>query len=83
MPKFTPDLSKIEAGEPYELARKSLVEHVRQFAKHKGVSQDEIAQSTGLHRSNVNRVLSGRYSPELDTFLKIAESLGLKIKITP
>lgn len=81
MPKFTPDLSKIEAGEPHELARKTLVEHVRQYAKHKGFSQDEIATRAGLHRSNVNRVLSGRYSPEMDTFIKIAEAVGLKLHI--
>ena len=81
MNDFTPDFSKITAGEPSEFARKMLIEFVKQYAEHAGISQTKLAEITGLHRSNINRVLSGRYSPELDTFLKIAGALNLRIEI--
>lgn len=81
MPKFTPDLSKIEAGEPYELARKLLVEHVRQAADAKNITHREIADAIGMKRSSVSRVLSHKFPPTLDTFLKVTGYLGLELKI--
>lgn len=78
LPKF-PDLSKIEAGEASEFARKLLIEFVKQTAEKRGVSYRAIARVTGLHPSNISRVLSGRYSPEIDTFLKICGALNLRI----
>lgn len=82
MPDFNPDFSHIQAGESSEFARKMLIEYLRQYAAYKGVSQTQIASLTGLHRSNVARIFSGRYSPEMDTFLKIAGALKLRIELT-
>lgn len=81
MPKFIPDLSKIEAGEPFELARKSLVEHVRQFAEGKNITHREIAEGIGMKRSSVSRVLSHKFPPTLDTMIKITDFLGLKVTV--
>lgn len=81
MKDFNPDFSKIEATNPSEFARKMLIEFVKQYAEFAGVSQTKLAELTGLHQSNINRVLSGKYSPELDTFLKIAGALGLRLEI--
>jgi len=75
------DASKIEAGEASEFARKLLVEYVRKIAEERGVSNAEIARRCGLQRPNVSRILSGRYSPELDTFLKIAGALDLRLEL--
>lgn len=75
------DASKVEAGEASEFARKLLIEFVRKIAEERGVSVAEIARRAGLHRSNVSRILSGRYSPELDTFLKIAGALDLHLDL--
>lgn len=79
MPKTT-ELSKITAGE-FELARKSLLDEVRVAAQKRKITQEQIAERTGLHRSNISRIFSGRYSPELDTFLKIAAAVGLRLRI--
>lgn len=75
------DASKVEAGEASEFARKLLIEFARKIAEERGVSVAEIARRAGLHRSNVSRILSGRYSPELDTFLKIAGALDLHLDL--
>lgn len=79
--QFTPDFSKIQADNPSEYERKILVEHLKQYFEFTGITQQELAELTGLHQSNISRVLSGKYSPELDTFLKIASALNLRIEI--
>jgi len=63
-------------------ARQMLVEFVKQTAIDRGVTQSKIAQRTGLKQSNIARVLSGKYSPTLDTFLKIAGALDLHLSMT-
>lgn len=70
----------ITAGE-VTLARKIVLEELRVLAESRGVSQMQMAELTGLHRSNVNRLLSGRYSPSLDNLLKITEALNLKLDL--
>lgn len=75
------EADKIEAGEASEFARKLLIEFMHKIAEERGVSNAEIARRSGLQRPNVSRILSGRYSPELDTFLKIAGALDLHLEI--
>jgi len=71
----------VAKGDSSEVARKRLIEFVRQFAEFAGVSQIEIAERCGMQQPNVNRFLTGRDSPRLDTFLKIAVVLDLNIEI--
>lgn len=81
MKEFKPDFSEIQAGNSSEFARKTLIEFVRQYALWKGLTHQDIANKTGMHRSNVTRILSSRYSPELDSFLKIAGALNLHLDL--
>jgi len=81
MPNFTPNLSNIEPGVSH--ARRCLIETVKQLAKHKGITQDDIAERSGLIRSNVSRVLSGKYDPKLGTFLKIVTAIDAQLTIEP
>ena len=81
MSKSTPDLSKIEAGEPFELARTRLVERLRERAAECKLTHGQIAELTGFQRQNVTRVLGGKYPPTIDTFLKIADAVGLKVSL--
>ncbi len=82
MNKFNPDLSSIEAGEASEFARKMLIEFVKQYAEFVGVTQREIADRTGFTQGNVSRILSAKYPPTLDNFLKIAGALNLHLDIS-
>ncbi len=83
---FTPDFSNIRADESIlsasEFARKRLIEFVKQYAEQIGVTQQAIADITGMRQSNVSRILAGRYSPTLDNFLKIAAVLNLHIDLS-
>ena len=46
---------------------------------HGGIS--ELARSTGLHRKTLEKALSERGNPTLNTVLKVLESLGLQMSI--
>lgn len=78
---FTPTFDRIEAGEPNVFARKMLVEFVKQYASHSGVSQRELAERCGMKQSSIARIFSHRFPPTLDTFLKIAGALSLHLDI--
>lgn len=51
---------------------KVLVQLLKEIAEDKGISQQQIADETGLLRSNVSRLFSLKYKPNLDIFLKVA-----------
>ena len=46
-------------------------------AKDKGITHQEIADKTGLQKSNVTRVFSLKYCPSLAIFLAIANAIGI------
>lgn len=46
---------------------------------HGGIS--ELARSTGLHRQTLQKALSDKGNPTLDTVLKVLEALGLQMSI--
>ena len=46
-------------------------------AKEKGISEVELSQITGFTENNISRMLSGKYSPSLDNFLRLAEAVGV------
>jgi len=56
---------------------KVLVLLLDQTRKEKGITQKEIAEATGLQRSNVARIFSLKYVPSLDLFLKIAKAVRI------
>lgn len=46
---------------------------------HGGIS--ELARNTGLHRKTLEKALSERGNPTLDTVIKVLEALGLRMTI--
>jgi transcriptional regulator with XRE-family HTH domain len=61
----------------YQKARIMLCQYLYAVAKEKGITHDKIAESTGFSRSNISRMLSGKYPPSLDNFLKLADAIGV------
>ena len=61
--------------EKYSEARKILLRFVADQAKEKGITQEDIAERTGFSRSNVSRMLAGRFAPTLDNFIRLAEAV--------
>jgi len=62
---------------PHENSWKVLVLMLKNIAEDKGITQEEIAEKSGLLQSNVSRVFSLRYCPTLQTFLAIATAIGV------
>ena len=58
-----------------------LVEGLSLTAKNKKVSHKTIAADMGVTRQNVQRILSGKKTPQLKTFTEIANILGVKIDL--
>jgi DNA-binding XRE family transcriptional regulator len=46
-----------------------------------GLSQSELAESVGMHQSNIARIERGRYSTSVGILGKIAEALGKRVDI--
>ena len=61
---------------------KLLVLILKQTAEKKGITQNQIAGSTGMQQSAISRFFLLKYKPTLETFLKIANALNCKINIT-
>ena len=54
---------------------KLLVLLLKEIAESKGITQQQIAEQTGLVQSNVSRFFSLKYKPNLDVFLQIANAI--------
>ena len=62
-------------------AGRLLLRFLHQKAKSKGITQDQMAERTGFDSSNVNRMLNYRYTPTIENFLKLAESIGVRVEL--
>ena len=61
----------------YQEARKILLRFLSDQAKEKGITHEQIAAKTGFDRSNVGRMLAGKFSPSLDNFIRLAEAVNV------
>lgn len=48
---------------------------LKEVADSKGITQNEIAEQTGLIQSNISRFFSLKYKPTLDTFLQVSKAV--------
>lgn len=60
---------------------KVIVLTLKEIATDQGISQQEIAEKTGLLQSNVSRIFALKYCPRLDLLLAIADAVGVTIFI--
>lgn len=60
---------------------KLLVNMLKQIAKNKGITQEMIAEKTGMKQSNIARIFSHKYSPTLQNFIAIAKAVEVNIFI--
>ena len=52
-----------------------LVLILKNIAEEKGITQQQIADDTGLHQSSVARFFQAKFKPGLDVFLEIAKAV--------
>ena len=49
--------------------------------KERGITQQEIADRTGIKRTNVTRIESGRNAPTIEVLVKLAAALDMELEI--
>ena len=61
--------------------RQVIISKIVQVRLEKELSQTQLAKLTGMHRSNICRIESGRQNISLDTLIRIFDALGIDISI--
>jgi transcriptional regulator with XRE-family HTH domain len=69
-------------GELYKI-EEELIQTLIDARKEKGLSQTELARLTNLKQPAIARIESGANSPQLNTIIKIANALEIKIDLKP
>jgi len=60
--------------------RKLYGEHLKVFRKKKGLSQEDLAFKSSIHRTYISEVERGRRNISIVNIDKIAKALGIKIR---
>ncbi|WP_353884775.1 helix-turn-helix transcriptional regulator [uncultured Ruminococcus sp.] len=62
--------------------RQAIISKIVQVRLEKEISQKQLAILTGIHRSNICRIESGRQNISIDTLIRIFDALGFDISIS-
>lgn len=60
-------------------ARERIGQRIAEIRREQNISQQELADRTGIHRCHISRIEVGRYSVGFDTLQNIAQALGKEI----
>lgn len=58
-----------------------LAKILRETRIKQGLSQQALADMSGIDRKTVNRIENGHYSPNMETFLSLCEALTVQPKV--
>ena len=58
-----------------------LVSELRHAAEQKSITQEMIAERTGLIQSNISRLFALKYQPNIKTLLLVASAVGVNLKL--
>jgi len=67
--------------EKYREKSREYCRKLQEIASERNITHEMIAERTHFERSNVSRMLSGKYSPSLENFLKLSEAVGISIEL--
>ena len=60
---------------------KELIAKLNSHREKKEISHQQIADKTGLHRSNITRFFAAKYCPKMEMFDLISEVIGYKLDL--
>ena len=66
----------MEIDSPQDLA-----ELIKKARKNQKITQEQLADFTGLQRIGIVRIEAGQTEPKISTLLKICQMLGLKLEL--
>lgn len=64
-----------------KVIKRILADRVKEARKSKEMSQEAIAEVTGLKREAISRIESGRHNPTIRTLGRIAEAMGKEVRV--
>ena len=64
-----------------ENERRRIGNRIAQLRKEKGITQEQLAEMTGLRQPNIARIELGKYSIGFDILQTIAEALGCDVDL--
>ena len=64
-----------------EQQRQRIGQRIAEIRKAQGITQQDLADRTGIQRNHISRIEQGRYSVGFDTLQLIAEAMGGKVEI--
>lgn len=67
--------------EQRQKVRDRIGQRIMTLRKLRGMTQEQLSEAAGLHRSHISRLEAGRYSVTLETIQAIAEALGMTVDI--
>ena len=75
------EVKKIEYDLQTKAISNEIVKALVVERKRKGITQQRIADDTGMQTSNVTRFESCKYTPTLEILTRYADALGKKLRI--
>jgi transcriptional regulator with XRE-family HTH domain len=63
-------------------ARRAIGSRIAELRKQRGLTQQELAEASGILCNNISRVEAGRYNVTLDTLSKLAAALSVTLELT-
>jgi len=72
---------EVEIEEQKKELTARLTKRLAAYRKSLGMTQQDVADLTGMKRPNIARVESGRITPTLEVMIKIASSMNLELQI--
>ena len=64
-----------------ERVKNQILTSYMNLRKERGITQQEIADRTGIKRTNVTRIESGRNAPTIEVLVKLAAALDMELEI--
>ena len=61
--------------------RQRIGQRIADLRKQHGLTQQDLANMTGMQRNHISRIESGKYSVGFDTLQLIAEQFDMKVDI--
>jgi transcriptional regulator with XRE-family HTH domain len=58
---------------------KEIIKRIRKMRRDKDLSQEELANMSGIHRNHIGKLERLENSPSIDSLIKIAEALKIKL----
>ncbi|MCD7957022.1 MAG: helix-turn-helix transcriptional regulator [Lachnospiraceae bacterium] len=76
-------LSDPETAKEYEELRPQyeVISQIIKVRDEQGITQQELANRTGIKQSNISRFEGGNYNPSLEFLTRIARGLGMELHI--